>query len=437
MGVRKKKKTTSNTGSAAPGKRNPPRRGTSSSTSRKTKTAAAPRPARASTRSAPYSPADYPEESQPDSDGIRTISRARILPYLAGTMLIAASVLVFIVYRSYAWPAFIAALFYVGFDQVNRRFLRLFNGGRNRAATATTLLVVAVVLGPLFFLVQHLVVQAIDLVDFARKSLTGNEIMNLIQEYPVLTQYITREPFFWVNLTSSYEGFIQEYSKYLEADKMGDWLGNAYKVVQGGITATAGVTINIMLALIMLFFMFRDGPTFYKFLEDALPFPRNITSRFTERMREILIAVIRGNVFVSILQGTAVGSGLWIAGLPNGIIFGFIAGILSLIPFGPAVVWAPAALYLIFVKGSFGWGLFMIIWCVGLYMILENILKPKILDRKLGIHPLFLFLAILGGLAEFGITGVVLGPLIVTLFMTIWSIYHIWDTPAGESPDDT
>ncbi|MCB1308570.1 MAG: AI-2E family transporter, partial [Leptospiraceae bacterium] len=63
---------------------------------------------------------------------------------------------------------------------------------------------------------------------------------------------------------------------------------------------------------------------------------------------------------------------------------------------------------------------------------LENIVKPKLMDRKLGMHPLLLFFAILGGLTEFGFTGVILGPLFVTLFMTIWSIYHIWESSPAQ-----
>ena len=368
---------------------------------------------------------------------IRTLSKERILPYLAGAILIAASVMVFIVYRSYAWSAFIAMLFYVGFDGINRRFNTIFHGSRNLAAGVSTLIVVLIILVPVFLILRHLIGEIISLIVHIRNSLTDETLMNIVQNYPSLASFFTAEPFFWVNLSSEYRSFVGEYSKILDPDQIGAWLGNAYSVVSGGISITAEMTGNLLLGIIILFFLFRDGPQFYSFLEEALPFPPVITSRFVSRMTEIIRAVLRGNVFVSILQGTAVAVGLSICGISNSAVFAVIAAVCSLIPIiGTAIVWIPVVAYLVFVEGTYGLAIFLMVWCLVFYLFLENIFKPKILDRTLGIHPLFLFLAIIGGITEFGITGVILGPLFVTLFITIWSIYHIWDSKEKQHEGD-
>ncbi|MCP5483636.1 MAG: AI-2E family transporter [Spirochaetales bacterium] len=387
------------------------------------------------------------QESEPKADqipkappkelpvGIRTLHKDRIVPYLAALLLIGASLLVFLVYRSYAWPTFFALLVYVGFIPVNKYLTRLCRGNRNLAALLTTLLVILAIVAPTALLVRHLISQVYDLVILTRDSLTGERLVFTLQRFPLLTDFLTSSPFFWVDLHSSLQEIGSGYTRFLDTDSIGSWVGGVFVIVKGSLTLTLGLLFNLLLGLIILFFLFRDGPLFYEFLEQALPFPQELTERFVTRMRDLITTVLRGNVFVSILQGTAVGLGLTICGFSNAAVYGFIAGIFSLIPvIGTAFVWFPAMLYLALVEESYGLALFIAIFGLSAYLILENIFKPKLMDRKLGMHPLFLFLAILGGIAEFGPSGVVLGPLFVTLFMTIWSIYHIWDSQPHPKP---
>ena len=371
-----------------------------------------------------------PEEIPPPESGgaqIRQLSKARILPYLASAMLLGAGFLVFLVYRSYAWPLFIAVLFYVGFDGLNRRLRLLLWASPSAGAAATMAVVVIAVLGPIALLIRHLLRELLGLIRALQAFFQGDRLFETVLSFPSITDSVTEEPFFWTTLADNYRGYVLEYGGLFESARLGAWLGNAYGVVTSGISITAGLAVNLLFALIILFFLFRDGSSFYTFLEEALPFPRALTQRFVGRMRTLIRAVLLGNVFVSILQGIAVGIGLSICGIQNSIVYGVVAGIFSLIPvIGTSVVWLPAVVYMVFAEQSYGYALFLTIWGVFFYLFLENILKPKILDRRLGVHPLLLFLAILGGIAEFGPTGVILGPLIVTLFITVWSIYHIW-----------
>jgi len=368
---------------------------------------------------------------------IQTISRERILPYLASILLIGSGILVFIVYRSYAWPAFLAVLLYAAFDRPNKFFVRLFRGQRTIAAILSTIIVITVVFGPAALLGRYLVLEAIDLGLRLKDYVYSEKILHLAQSLPFVTDLVTSEQFFWVDLVDNLQGFMGKYQQYIDPDKFTSWLSNAYSLLTDSLQISIALTANLIFGLILLFFMFRDGPLFYSFMQDALPFPPELTRRFADRMKEIITAVIRGNIFVSILQGIAAGTGLFFAGIPNSILYGSIAAIFSLIPIiGTGVVWIPAVLYLAFVEYAYKKAIFLAIYSMGMYLFLENILKPKLLDKKLGMHSLFLFLAIIGGIQEFGITGVVLGPLFVTLFMTVWSIYHIWESRPGEIKTD-
>lgn len=362
--------------------------------------------------------------------GIGILEREQIVPYLWSLLLIGSGILVFFVYRSYAWPAFLSLLLYVGFGKVNRFLIKRWRGKRTLAAAATTLLVVLILVVPAVYLTVHLVEQLIDLVISISDALTSRRILYTLQQVPWITDYLTSNPFFWIDLIQMAESFSSDYASLLDTDRIGSWVSNVFNVVKGSVKVTSRFFADMLLTLVILFFLFRDGPGFYRFLERAMPFPTSMTNRFMERMRELIEAVLVGNVFVSFLQGSLLTLGLVICGISNSIVYGFIAAIFSLIPvIGTAVVWFPVALYL-FARGEYALAVFISVYGISMYLLLENILKPKLLDKKLGMHPLLLFLAILGGLAEFGMSGVILGPLFVTLFMTMWKIYHVW---GGES----
>ena len=151
----------------------------------------------------------------------------------------------------------------------------------------------------------------------------------------------------------------------------------------------------------------------------------------------ILDAIIKGNLAIAVVQGVSVGLYFFCFNLPLPILFGGIATFVSLIPIvGTAIVWLPASLYL------YVWGdqLIQAIVLGSLSLVtflsLENIIKPWILDRKLNIHPLFLFLAILGGINEFGLKGVFIGPFLVAIFLVLLEILMLFIQAIYSTPNE-
>lgn len=369
----------------------------------------------------------------PSDRHIRTVPRSVIMPYLGGIIVLGAAVLVLIVYRSYAWPAFLALLFYAGFQKPHLWLLERFRHNRTLAATVATLVIAFILLGPVSVLTRLLILQAIDLTNGIKTFLLSDWALELVQRFPGLVSWITHDPFFWVELEATYVRMLDQYSSYLDPDRIGNLVGGAYSFVLGGVGFTVNFAVNLIFGFIILFFLFKDGPLFYRGLESALPFPPSLLRSFVDRMKQTISAVLVGNVFVSILQGIALGIGFAICGVPNALLYGFIAVAFSIIPvIGTSPVWVPATLYLAFIEQSYGLAIFLAVYGLSVFLFLENIVKPKVLDKRLGVHPMFLFFSILGGLKEFGITGIFLGPLFVALFVTLWKIYHIWDSTEDE-----
>ncbi|MBW7858487.1 MAG: AI-2E family transporter, partial [Leptonema sp. (in: Bacteria)] len=209
----------------------------------------------------------------------------------------------------------------------------------------------------------------------------------------------------------------------------------AYNYFLGGIGSSLSFVVNLLFSLILLFFLLRESESLYNMIRQAVPISGNIVDQFKDRMKEIILAILKGNLLIALLQGTMIGIGIWICGVPNALLYGSIATVLSIIPvIGTAFVWLPVSIYIYFFGHGPAVAIFLAIYGLACYLILENILKPKLLDRKLGVHSLLLFFAIIGGLKEFGITGIFLGPLILTIFLTIWRIYHIWGGGEGHDP---
>ena len=122
-----------------------------------------------------------------------------------------------------------------------------------------------------------------------------------------------------------------------------------------------------------------------------LPFPEDIERDVIAKLVEAIKVLMAGNLLIMFLQGLMVGIGLYIAGFNMPLLWGSIAAILSLIPVvGTTFIWIPAVIFLILTK-SYGYAVFLSVWCIFWYLSLENLLKPRIFGKKLNFHPLIIF----------------------------------------------
>jgi predicted PurR-regulated permease PerM len=133
--------------------------------------------------------------------------------------------------------------------------------------------------------------------------------------------------------------------------------------------------------------------------------------------------VLIGNGVGSVVQGIVGGIAMMLVGLPSPVLWGTVMSIAAFLPvFGVSVVVIPAGIYLI-LQGQTAEGVAFIAICLSVALVLENVLKTKLMGFGVRVHDVPLFLGILGGLAGFGLLGLLYGPLIVALFLTLTDLY--------------
>jgi predicted PurR-regulated permease PerM len=184
---------------------------------------------------------------------------------------------------------------------------------------------------------------------------------------------------------------------------------------------------KFLLMILMLFFLLKDGTSISAIIYKVLPFPMDLEREIVERLKRVIKLLLAGNLFIMILQGLMLGIGLYIARFNAPLLWGSIGSVLSLIPvIGTTMIWIPAVIYLLVAK-SYMMALFLGFWCLFWYFVLENLLKPIIFGETLNFHPIVLFFLLLGSIQAFGLTGVIIGPVLLTLFYSLWEIYRLLD----------
>jgi predicted PurR-regulated permease PerM len=138
--------------------------------------------------------------------------------------------------------------------------------------------------------------------------------------------------------------------------------------------------------------------------------------------------VVYGILGTALVQAVVAGIGFLIAGVPGAGLLAMLTFFLSAVPVGPPLVWLPAALWL-FHQGSTGWGIFMLIWGMGVSS-LDNFVKPWLISQGSDMPFLLIFFGVIGGALAFGFIGVFIGP---TLLAVGYRLVQEWFSTRGES----
>lgn len=182
-------------------------------------------------------------------------------------------------------------------------------------------------------------------------------------------------------------------------------------------------TVNVLIALITLFFLLRDGKEFFSRLQRLLPMDQEHQQRLFKNIVDAVLAVVHGSLVVGMVQGLLAGLAYHFLGVPFAVLWGVVTGFAALLPVGGStLVSIPATLYL-FLQGETLRAIVLLVWSLGIVGSVDNILKPLIIGNRLGLPVLFLFFGILGGLALFGALGIVLGPVIFALLRALLDLY--------------
>lgn len=197
---------------------------------------------------------------------------------------------------------------------------------------------------------------------------------------------------------------------------------------------TALFFFDLFVTLFALFFLFRDGEELMESAHGLLPFETTSRERMFSGARDLIRASVTTSLVIAAVQGIICGAAFWIAGISAPIFWGVGMAFCSLLPvIGSAVIWAPATIWL-FSTGQWGKALVLLAICAGLTSAVDSLLRPVLLSGHGRLNGLVVFISVVGGVAVFGVIGLILGPIVVATAKGLLDAYSHPDPAATSEP---
>jgi predicted PurR-regulated permease PerM len=306
------------------------------------------------------------------------------------------------------WAAIIAGIFYPLYKFLNRK-LRV----PNLSTSITMMIVIAIIVTPLTLISILVVNQSIELyTSFSQNSSTLQNGITAAVEWlkgsPLAAGLNIDETI----ITEKFSELGQLVTSYL--------LTSAKKFTQNSIV----FLVMFFITFYALFFFIRDGEKLLKKIMHLCPLgdeqEKFLYSKFTSTAR----ATIKGSLVVGLIQGTLGGLMFAVAGFQGAIIWGILMVLLASVPaLGSYFIWLPAAIIAI-ITGRVWTGIGMILFGALIIGTIDNFLRPILVGKDSQMHPLMVLLSTLGGIAVFGISGFIIGPIIASLMLAFWEMYE-------------
>lgn len=191
-----------------------------------------------------------------------------------------------------------------------------------------------------------------------------------------------------------------------------------------GVGGVLSGIVDFLFMTITVFFFFRDGPEFLQKIHYYLPFSESQKERLDRQVRDIIISTIYGGVVVALAQGVVGGIAFSLLDIRSPILWGFAISVATFIPLlGSFAVWGPMTAYL-YITGHVAKA--VILAAVGIFgiSVIDYILRPIIIGNRTKMPILIIFFSVLGGLKLFGLIGLILGPLVLALFVSVVEIFR-------------
>lgn len=320
----------------------------------------------------------------------------------------AAGLLSFVVMSPYLTPIFLAGVFTILFSPLHARIKGWIGGNETWAALLTVLLVLFLILIPLI-------------------------ILGILMSQEVLSTYGTlvegKGGFAFIDdATKVIEQHIRAYVPSFELH------ANVYGLLESGLR-WVGQNLNaflssvltfvseLLLVLIAMFFFYRDGKRLHDFALRWSPLSDDYDEGIIAKIELAVDSVVKGALTTAFVQGVLVGIGFAIFGIANPILWGVIASIAAFVPVvGSAIITVPVGILLV-LSGHPLAGLGLILWALLFVGLIDNIIRPMMINRGVDIHPFVIFLSVIGGLVYFGPVGFLVGPVVLAFLFALLDIY--------------
>lgn len=286
------------------------------------------------------------------------------------------------------------------------------------SATVVCASVVVLVAIPTSFLVVSLAAEAANAVELTRTTVSIAQLEELMFGEGWLADRIR-----YVSATTSYE-ITPESVNELVTGIAGTLAALVYEAANGVLTNVVSGLFHFMIIIALVFYLLVDGARFRRFLFRLSPLPDAHEALLLDRFGDVGRAILFGNGIGSAVQGVLGGCAMAAAGLPSPVLWGTVMTIFAFLPLvGVSVVVFPATAYLA-LTGKYLAATAFFVFCGVMALIVENVVKTRLMGSHMQMHDMLIFMAVIGGLAVYGVLGLLYGPLWVALFLTLADLYE-------------
>jgi predicted PurR-regulated permease PerM len=328
-------------------------------------------------------------------------------------LLLAASI---VLVSMVAWPIasalLVAAVLGVVLAPLQMYVSRALRGRPKLAATLLVLALLLLVIVPLVALSAVVVNEATAGVKFVVQTVRGEGFEGLIHRLPGPLE----------RLAISALSALGDVGQFIE-NNIGLQAGRAASALGSALAATGAFVVQSALMLLALFFLLVGGRELLDWIEEVSPLGHARTHELIAEFRNMSYAVIVATLISAGAQALAALIGYVLTGVPHPFFFAGLTFFAALVPAGAPAVCIFAGLVLL-VNAHPYTALFLAIWALLVVSMVDNFVKPYVMKGDVEMHAGVLFFALIGGLAAFGITGLLLGPLAIALFLALLRIYR-------------
>ncbi len=312
-----------------------------------------------------------------------------------------------------AVPLFLAAVLAVFIAPLQYQLSTVFRGRRTLAAAAMVLGVILIIVVPLAGLSAVLLKETAEGAKFVFDLVRSEGVTGLIARFPGPLQDVAAR-------VVDYVGDVDE----LVQRNVTTQGGKAASVLGAALSATGSLVFDLAMMLIALFFLLVQGKALLAWIDSASPLKPGQTRELFTEFKNVSYAVIVSTVVTAAVQALAALVGYAIARVPHPV---FFAGLTFFFGFVPAVGAASVSLFaaaILLLTGHPYMAGFMAVWGLVVVGLVDNIVKPYLIKGDIEMAGAVVFFALIGGIAAFGMVGVLVGPLAVALFLAVLRMYQ-------------
>lgn len=327
--------------------------------------------------------------------------------YFLLILLAAALIIVYFVVQPFLGPLILASVFAFLFHPLYVRISTFLKHRESIAALLTTIIAIVVVMLPITLLGSQIFLESNQLYH----TLADGEK----DSFSAMAENLVNQARTMVNVPDNYEINLGQYVQQI-LDVLIQNIGAVFSSV-------AGLVMDFFVFLVAFYFLLKDGKRLKEYWIALSPLEDHHDEKILGKIGAAVSSVVKGSLSIGIIQGILTAIGFALFGVPNAVLWGSVAAVAALIPgVGTALVLGPAIGYLYFTGNTVG-SIGLLAWGGIAVGLVDNLLGPTLMGSGMKMHPLAVFLTVIGGLAFFGPLGFILGPLSLSLCFVLIDIY--------------